>query len=133
NQTAMQVVQVNEPLEIRPNEVYVIPPDKNLMVTDGHIEPAERESRLGAQVTVDLLFRSLADSRGRNGVGIILSGTGSDGTIGVKHLKEKNGFAIVQDPGEAEFDEMPENAISTKLVDWVLPVTEMPRKLIAFR
>lgn len=132
-ETALSVTQVTETVKVEPNHVYVIPPNKNLAMTDGVIKLTEPEPTLGTRVAIDLFFRTLANAYGANAVCIVLSGTGSDGTLGLKQVKESNGFAIVQDPQDAEFASMPKNAIATNLVDWILPVAEMPARLINFR
>jgi two-component system CheB/CheR fusion protein len=131
--TTMPVAQVADSATLEPNRVYVIPPNRYLALRDGTIGTTVRGDAIGSRVAIDLFFRSLADSYGRNAVCIVLSGTGSDGTAGLKRIKENNGFAIVQDPGDAEFDAMPLSAIGTNLVDWVLPVHDMPRKLVQLR
>ena len=133
HRTTMSVTQVTESEPVEPNRVYVIPPNRNLAVVDGVIATTERVDPRGSRAAIDLFFRTLADSYRRNAVCIVLSGTGSDGTAGLKRIKENNGFAIVQDPADAEFDTMPLNAIATNLVDWVLPVRDMPRKLVQLR
>ena len=133
NQTTLPVTQVTETVKVEPNHVYVIPPNKNLAMVDGVIKLTEPEPTRGTRVAIDLFFRTLAHAYGTNAVCIVLSGTGSDGTMGLKQVKESNGFAIVQDPKDAEYDSMPQSAIATNLADWILPVAEMPGKLITFR
>src|SRR5688572_10716752 len=133
SQTAMSVAVVNETLKVEPNRVYVIPPNRHLEMVDGVIRSMEPVGDRGARVAIDVFFRTLADEYANNAVSIILSGTGTDGTLGMKAIKEANGFAIVQDPYDAEHDSMPRSAIATQLVDWVLPVSEMPERLIKFR
>ncbi|HEX7176471.1 MAG TPA: CheR family methyltransferase [Pyrinomonadaceae bacterium] len=129
--TGMPVTQVTEAVKVEPNHVYVIPPTKNLEMSDGHINLTEPE-RLhgGKQVAIDLFFRTLGDTHKEHAVGIVLSGMGSDGTNGLKRIKEQNGLAFAQDPKDAEHDSMPRHAIGSGLVDFVLPVAEMPGKLI---
>ncbi len=132
-ETAMSVEQVTETVEVEPNKVYVIPPAKHLEMYDGVIRVKEPERIKGKRVPIDYFFRSLADAYGRRAVSIILSGTGTDGTLGMKHIKGKDGFAIVQDPDDAEYDGMPRSAIETKIADVVMPVSEMPEKLLFVR
>jgi two-component system CheB/CheR fusion protein len=132
-QTTMPVIQVNETHKVEPNHVYVIPPNHDLEMVDGVVRPIKVEKKEGRRVAVDFFFRTLAESYARNAVCIVLSGTGSDGTLGLKRVKESNGFAIVQSPEDAEYDQMPRSAIATGLVDWILPVHRMPEKLIGFR
>jgi two-component system CheB/CheR fusion protein len=132
-QTTMPVTQVTETVKVKPNHVYVIPPAKHLEMVDGIIRLAEPQRVQGHRVPIDLFFRTLADAYNKRAVCIILSGTGSDGTLGLKRIKENDGIAIAQDPADAEYDSMPRNAISTGLVDIILPVSEMPEKLLALR
>ncbi len=132
-QTTMPVVQVNETHKVEPNHVYVISPNHQLEMVDGVIRPADVERPHGNRVAIDTFFRTLAEAYERNAVCIVLSGTGADGTLGLKRIKESSGFAIVQNPDDAEYDGMPRSAIETHLADWVLPVSEMPEKLLGFR
>ncbi|MFN7119228.1 MAG: chemotaxis protein CheB [Saprospiraceae bacterium] len=133
NQTQMPVQQVQEPVLVEPNHVYVIPPGKFLEMMDGMIRLREPERVEGKRISIDHFFRTLADTYGRRAVCIILSGTGTDGTLGMKHIKERNGFAMVQDPATAAFDMMPRSAINTGLVDVVLPIEQIVEKLIFVR
>lgn len=128
--TAMPVAQVTETIKVEPNHVYVIPPAKHLELMDGVIKLKEPEHLKGNRVPIDLFFRSLADAYGRDAVSIILSGTGSDGTMGLKRVKEFGGFVFAQSPEDAEYDGMPLSAINTGLVDMILPVAEIPGKLM---
>jgi two-component system, chemotaxis family, CheB/CheR fusion protein len=131
--TAMPVRQVTETVKVEPNHVYVIPPNQQLALVEGEIRLVEPEPLSHKRAPIDLFFRTLAATHGRNSVCVILSGTGSDGTLGLKHVKEAGGLVLVQEPTEAEFDGMPNSAIATKLADWVLPVREMPAKISAFK
>lgn len=132
-ETSMPVIQVNELVPVKPNEVYVIPPNKRLALVDGVIRLSPAEKRTGPRVVIDYFFRTLAEAYAQNAVCLILSGTGSDGSLGLKYVKQRNGFAIAQEPDDAEYDAMPRSAIATNLVDWILPVQEMPTKLIRFK
>jgi len=132
-QTAMPVLQVYKPVTVKPNHVYVIPPGKFLELTDGIIRLTEPERIEGKRIAIDHFFRNLADVYGIRAVCIILSGTGSDGTLGMKQIKERKGFAIAQDPEDAAFGEMPSSAIHTGLIDVVLPIPKMAEKLLAVR
>ena len=130
--TAMSVVQINGPLKVQPNHVYVIPPNKQLTFHDGMLTLVEPQQALGRRVTIDLFFRTLAQSFGQRAVGVILSGTDSDGVIGIKHVRAQGGITIAQDPHEAEYPSMPVTAIGTGAVDWVLPVAQLAPRLLAF-
>ncbi len=129
--TSMPVIQVQETVKVEPNHVYVIPPTKHLAMMDGEIRLIEPVTIRGKRVPIDLFFRSLADAHGKNSVCVVLSGTGADGAAGLKRVKEEGGLCIVQDPAEAEYDGMPRSAIATNLVDLILPVGEMPAKILA--
>jgi two-component system CheB/CheR fusion protein len=132
--TEMPVTQVTQAVKVEPNHVYVIPPTKNLEMSDGQIilKDPQRLSQ-GKQVAIDRFFRTLGETHKENSVGIVLSGMGSDGTNGLKRIKEHNGLAFAQDPKEAEHDSMPRHAIGSSLVDFVLPVAMIPGKLIEIR
>ena len=133
-QTTIPVTQVNETVRVEPDHVYVIPPNKYLMIEDGNIKVTEPERvRGGGHTSIDLFFRTLADAYGKSAVGIILSGTGSDGILGLRRIKEEGGFAIAQDPEEAEYDAMPRNAMEAGLIDLVMPTAEIPRRLESLR
>jgi two-component system, chemotaxis family, CheB/CheR fusion protein len=126
--TKMKVVAAEEGARIERDTVYLIPPRKVLSVDNEVLHLEERGA--GLTLPVDILFRSLAESFGEIAAGIILSGTGSDGMRGVRALKESGGLVMVQDPTTAKFDGMPRSAISAGSVDYVLPVHEMPPKLM---
>ncbi|CAA9243124.1 MAG: Multidomain signal transduction protein including CheB-like methylesterase, CheR-like methyltransferase and BaeS-like histidine kinase [uncultured Chthoniobacterales bacterium] len=130
--TSMPVMQVTEPVKVRPNHVYVIPPGQQLTFNDSMLDLVPPQQGLGRRVAIDLFFRTLAQAYGQRAVCMIFSGTDSDGVIGLKHIRAQGGLSIVQDPNEAEFDSMPATAISTGMVDWVLPVGDMAAKLAEF-
>ena len=122
NVTKMPVVQVTERIKFEVDHVYVIPPTHLLTMNDGHIELAQLQREAGKRVAVDLFFRALAEAQEARAICIVLSGTDSDGSIGLKRVKERGGLTIAQDPNQAQYDEMPRNAIETGMVDWILPV-----------
>ncbi|HEY4071557.1 MAG TPA: CheR family methyltransferase [Herbaspirillum sp.] len=130
NVTQMLVLQVVEPVRIEKNQIYVIPPSKNLLMEDGHliVEPLTRPR--GKHIAIDLFLRTLADVHREKAVGIILSGTGSDGAVGIARIREVGGVTIAQEPEDAEYDAMPRSAIDAGVIDVVLPVADMPQKLI---
>jgi two-component system CheB/CheR fusion protein len=130
--TSMPVMQVTEPVKVKPNHVYVIPPNHHLAFDDSTLRLVAPQQALGRRVTIDLFFRTLAQAYGQRAVSVILSGTDSDGAIGLKHVRAQGGVTIAQDPYEAEHDSMPATAISTGMVDWVLPVSKMAAKLMEF-
>ena len=130
--TPMKVVQVVDRIKVKPNCVYVIPSNKSMSMLNGALYLFEPVETHGLRLPIDVFFRSLADDRQEKSIGIILSGMGSDGSLGMKAIKEKNGAVLVQEPGSAKFDSMPRNAIQSVVVDIVAPATELPAKLIAF-
>jgi two-component system, chemotaxis family, CheB/CheR fusion protein len=130
--TPMPVLQVNELVVIEPDHVYIIPPNRNIVITDSHLETTAFDEPRGYRAPIDVFFRSLADVH-RDAIAIILSGGGSDGAVGVKAIKEMGGMLMVQDPSEAEYDSMPLAAIATGLADVVLPARELAEKLVNYR
>lgn len=130
--TAMRVLQAEDGQLVQANHVYVIPPGKHLTLTDGHLRLTELVRDSGRHRTVDLFFRSLADTHGPHAVAVVLSGGDGDGAIGVKRIKERGGLTIAQDPGAAEHAGMPRAAIATSMVDWVLRAEEIPPRLVEY-
>jgi len=128
--TAMPVIQVNEPIAIEKNHIYVIPPALDLMMNDGYLRLKPPGRDRGPHVAIDLFLRTLADVHGTHASAVILSGTGADGSVGLARIKEQGGVTFAQQPDEAEHDGMPRNAIATGMVDIVLPVSKMPAKLL---
>jgi two-component system, chemotaxis family, CheB/CheR fusion protein len=111
----------------------VIPPNQNLLMTDGHLTLTDMIGVEERRSPVDLFFRTLAETNQERAVAVILSGTGANGSMGMKRIKEYGGVAFIQDPKEAEYPDMPNNALATGMVDHVLPVTEIPAKIISYR
>ena len=133
--TRMAVHRVEEGMAIAANNVYLIPPGKNLSIDDGVLHLSEQQARKvhGAiSFPIDIFFNSLANSYAEQSVGIVLSGTGSDGTRGLQSIKEAGGTVLVQDPNTAEFDGMPQSAIATGVVDRVLPPAELAQLLYEY-
>ncbi|SDE87760.1 two-component system, chemotaxis family, CheB/CheR fusion protein [Massilia sp. PDC64] len=128
--TRMPVLQVTESVKIEPDHVYVIAPSKQLTMMDGSLTVAEMQRPRGQHIAIDAFFRTLAEAQRERAVALVLSGTGGDGAVGIARVKEEGGVIIVQHPGDAEHDGMPLAAIGTGLVDFVLPIVEMPQKLI---
>jgi two-component system CheB/CheR fusion protein len=128
--TKMPVRQVTETIAIEMNTVYVISPAHNLMMNDGYLSVTHAHRPPGMHVAIDLFFRDLADVHKERAFCLVLSGSGSDGAVGLSRIKEQGGVTLVQTPDDAEYDGMPRAAINTHMVDLVLPVMEMPQKLI---
>jgi two-component system CheB/CheR fusion protein len=127
--TEMPVVQAAEGMRLLPDHVFIIPPGVYLSVKGGILRLSAPEVRHGARLPVDFLLRSLAEAYGPRAICVILSGTGTDGCLGLKAVKEKCGLVIAQDPAEAGFDGMPRAAIATGAVDLVLPAARIPAAL----
>ena len=130
--TAMQVVQVKDRTRVQPDCVYVIPPNKDMSILHGVLHLLAPVAPRGLRLPIDFFFRSLADDRQDQSIGVILSGMGSDGTLGLRAIKEKAGVVFVQAPASAKFDGMPRSAVDAGLADVVAPVEELPGKIIAF-
>src|ERR1700712_4822265 len=120
------VTRVVDKMLIKPNNVYVISPEHHLWMDDGHIASSPSITPEERHAPIDIFFRTLAECHGSRSVGVILSGTGANGSMGLKRIKERGGAVIVQNPREAEYNEMPRNAIETELVDEILPVARIP-------
>ena len=130
--TRMSVRQVQGRTKVERNHVYVIPPAKHLSMDENYLSLTDASRPPGKHVVVDMFFRTLADAHGPHSAAIVLSGADGDGAIGVKRVKERGGLTLAQDPEEAEHDSMPRSAIATNMVDWILPVAEMPARLMAY-
>jgi len=128
--TRMPVQQVTETTVIKQNTVYVIPPAHHLTMNDGYLSVSAADRQPGSNIAIDLFFRDLADVHKERAFCLVLSGTGSDGAVGLSRIKEQGGVTLVQAPEDAEFDGMPRAAIDTQMVDLVLPVVDMPQKLL---
>jgi two-component system, chemotaxis family, CheB/CheR fusion protein len=130
--TPMAVVEACENMPIAPDHVYVIPPGRYLAVRDGVMHLSLPESREAVRLSFDVLLRSLAEELGERAICVILTGTGADGSVGAKAIKETGGLVIAQDPEEAEYDGMPRCAIATGAVDLVLPLEKIPESLAKY-
>jgi two-component system CheB/CheR fusion protein len=128
--TSMRVVSAEAPMSIEADTIYVIPPNKLLSMNDSYLRVMDMDRPRGRHVAIDLFFRSLAIVHRERAMAIVLSGSGADGAVGITRIKEEGGISLVQNPNEAEFDGMPRAATATGTIDWVLPVAEMPAKLV---
>ena len=129
--SAIPVVQVKDRAKVEPNHVYVIPPNKDMSILHGVLHLLPRPP--GLNLPIDFFFRSLAEDLRERSVGVVLSGMGSDGTLGLRAIKEKAGATFVQAPASAKFDSMPRSAIDAGLADVVAPVDELPGKIMTYR
>jgi chemotaxis methyl-accepting protein methylase len=130
--TAMKVIQVKDRTPVRPDCVYVIPPNKDMSILHGVLHLLKPTATRGMRLPIDFFLRSLAQDQHEHSIGVILSGMGSDGTLGVRTIKEKAGVVLVQEPATAKFDSMPRSAIDAGLADIVAPVEELPGKILAY-
>jgi len=128
--TRMPVVQVTSRVKIEPGHIYVIAPNLHLAMVDSTLLVEELARPRGQHVAIDLFFRTLAQVHRERAIAIVLSGTGSDGAVGITRVKEQGGVTMVQSPGDAEHEGMPVAAIRTGAVDFVLPVADIPQKLV---
>jgi two-component system CheB/CheR fusion protein len=130
--TAMPVIEATDGVEIQPDKVYIIPPNKDMGIHNRKLLLLNPAKPNGYRQPIDYFLQSLADDQWNKAVGIIFSGMGSDGETGVRMIKEKLGMAMAEDPDSAQYNSMPMAAISTNLVDYVLSPEEMPLKLIQY-
>jgi PAS domain S-box-containing protein len=132
-ETEMPVTQVKERTVIKPDHVYVVSPDRHLTMEGEYIAVTPNMTTEDRRAPVDIFFRTLADQHGPRAISVTLSGTGANGSMGMKRIKERGGATYVQNPREAEFNEMPRNSIATEFVDEVLNVADIPAHIIAYR
>ncbi|SLM32464.1 MCP methyltransferase/methylesterase, CheR/CheB with PAS/PAC sensor [Desulfamplus magnetovallimortis] len=130
--TQMVVCRAEDGMVMKANHIYLITPRKNITTMGGKLFLAPQQERQGLNLPVDIFFRSLAEDQGERAICVVLSGTGSDGTRGLRAIKAEGGTAFVQDEASAEFDGMPRCAIATGLADFILPPEQMPAQLLKF-
>lgn len=130
--TPMEVFEVTNGLAIRPNCVYIIPPNYDMALLNGTLQLLEPAAPRGLRLPIDYFFRSLAQDQRERAICIVLSGTGSDGTPGVRTIKNEGGMVMVQQPDTTVYDGMPRSAIATGMVDYVLAPDAMPSQLLAY-
>ena len=130
--TEMRVLEAADAMPLEPNHVYLIPPGAYLALQDGALRLSEPRERHGARLPFDFFLRSLAEESGERAICAILSGTGADGSLGLKAVNENGGLVIVQDPREAAHDGMPRTAIDTGCADLILPVAKIPEAIIGY-
>lgn len=131
--TPMVVYQAEDGLQVKANAIYLIPPKMDMRIYHGKLILSEKNpAQRGINYPIDLFFTSLAQDQGRKSIGVVLSGTGSDGTRGLRAIKEAAGLTIVQDPDSAGFDGMPRSAISANLADFILTPELIPGQLVSY-
>ena len=128
----MPVQEVTQSLQVEANHVYVIPPNRDLAILNKRLQLLDPTGPRHLRLSIDYFFRSLAQEARDSAVGIVLSGTGTDGTLGVRAIKGEGGLVLVQDPATAAYDGMPRSAIATGIADAVLQPAEMARQLLAY-
>ena len=130
--TKLEVNEAKDGMKVEPDHVYVIPPNKEMTLYHGTINLEELKKTRGLRMPIDFFFRSLAEDQGESAVGIILSGTGTDGTLGIRAIHGAGGMVMVQTPGSAKYTGMPGSAVQTGLADFILPPEEMAAQLLAY-
>ncbi|MCB0163441.1 MAG: PAS domain-containing protein [Anaerolineae bacterium] len=130
--TRMPVYQVENQMRIEPNSIYIIPPNRDMKLQNQMLYLLEPTAPRGSRLAIDFFFRSLAAEQKEQAIGIVLSGTGSDGTLGIQTIKGEGGMIMVQSPNSARYDGMPVSAIATDMADFVLPPEQMPTYLLNF-
>ncbi len=130
--TRMQVFEVEDGMKVQPNCAYIIPPNHDMAFLNGTLQLLEPSAPRGQRLPIDFFFRSLAQDQHEKAIGVVLSGTGSDGTLGVRAIKGEGGMVMAQDPSTTEYDGMPRSAVATGLVDFELPPAQMPSRIIAY-
>ena len=129
--TALPVVEAQDQMTVAPNHVYVIPPNRDLAIFHGALQMSVPEQPHGHRLPIDYFLRSLAEDQGEQAIGVILSGTGTDGTLGLRAIIGAGGTSFVQEPASAKFDGMPSSAIQAGFATHVLPVEELPKAIFA--
>ncbi|MDX9770391.1 MAG: CheR family methyltransferase, partial [Tenuifilaceae bacterium] len=130
--TSIPIQVASDGMPIKPNNIYLIPPRKNISIFHEKLYLDDQGAKKGLNLPIDIFFRSLATDKGKHAIGIILSGTGSDGTLGTRAIKEAGGMIMVQDEMTAKFDGMPRSSIATGLVDYILNPSKMPEALLNY-
>ena len=130
--TSMQVMDVEEGMRVEPHCVYIIPPNQDMAVLNGVLHLLEPGAPRGLRLPIDYFFRSLAQDQHERAIGVVLSGTGSDGTLGARAIKGEGGTVVAQAPESCDYDGMPRSVIAAGLVDYVLPPAAIPSQLLEF-
>ncbi len=130
--TRMEVFEVEDGIEVRPNCAYIIPPNRDMFLAHGKLHLQEPTLARGVRLPIDFFFRSLAQDQRDRAICVVLSGTGSDGALGARAVKGEGGMVMVQTPESTEYDGMPRSAIAIGTVDFVLLPEEMPAQLLAY-
>ncbi len=130
--TKMKVYEISDGVIVKPDCVYIIPPNKDLRIFNGALQLLDVTEARSKRRTIDPFFHSLAEDQKEKAIGIILSGTGTEGTLGIKEIKGSGGLTLVQDPQTAQFSGMPNSALASNHVDYILPPEKMPSALLSY-
>jgi two-component system CheB/CheR fusion protein len=130
--TALAVVRAEDGARVQPGTVYLIPPRRNIRISKGCLQLVDPPGDRLINLPIDIFFRALADDQQDRAIGVVLSGTGSDGTLGIRAIKDAGGMVMVQSESSALFDGMPRSAIGTGLADFIAPPEEMARLLLSY-
>jgi len=130
--TNMEVTEAKDGMKVKPDHVYVIPPNKEMSIYQGTLNLEAPKMAHGLRMPIDAFFRSLAEDQGEMSIVVILSGTGTDGTLGLRAIHGAGGIVMVQEPRTAKYAGMPSSAVQTGLVDYIQPVEKMPPQLITY-
>ncbi len=132
NFTSMQVYQIVDGITVKKDTVYIIPENHDLAFNEGKLHLMKPSTARGSKFPIDQFFRSLATAQGSKSIGIIFSGAGTDGTLGLKEIKAEGGIVFIQTPESAEFDSMPRSALQAKVADYIMTPQEMPSAILRF-
>ena len=130
--TKMKIYEIKDGMKVEPNSIYLNPPDNDVAIMNRTFQLIEPLKSHAVRLPIDSFFRSLSEDQGKMAICIVLSGTGTDGTLGLKAIKGEGGMAMAQEEGQAKYDSMPRSAINTGLVDYILPVEKMPDELAKY-
>ncbi len=127
------VIEISDNVKVSPNNIYVIPSNKMLIATDGILKLSPREAKNKINLPIDIFFSSLAEVHQAHAIGVVLSGTGADGTAGLKDIKDNGGLTLAQDPATSNYDGMPQSAIDAGVVDFIMAPEKISEKLMELR
>ena len=130
--TTMPIHRVTNGIQLNPNSVYLIPPKTHMTISQEHLYLTEKPISPHTELPIDIFFNSLADDAGDRAVGVVLSGTGSDGSRGIVSINKNGGLVVAQSPESAQFDGMPRNAIAAGVCDFILAPDRIPRILVEY-
>lgn len=130
--TNMAIFQVEDGMVVEPNCLYLIPPNRDMSILHGSLQLFEPAVSQGIRHPIDFFFRSLAEDQGEKAIGIVLSGTGTEGALGLKAIKGEGGLVLAQEAATAKYDGMPASAIATGIIDYVLPPDKMPEQILNY-